>query len=188
VRRRVTVGQHHLNRRQRLGNQRGSFAGVAAGSSLRRAPVWLVDDILTTMSFLYISRRGTILEPVTVGGWGAYLRPRLRRRRSAAWAPQRLRGGFCALRFNTSDLVGPEHAATAPSCCSRLIFLVAADFSREGPRERGSDSGTGLQKLLHLTACHRSGQRTEPIDQHRRQRLSVLPTKFDHPLLPRQQG
>jgi predicted amidophosphoribosyltransferase len=48
VRRRVTVGQHHLNRRQRLGNQRGSFAGVAAGSGLRRAPVWLVDDILTT--------------------------------------------------------------------------------------------------------------------------------------------
>jgi len=38
------VGQHHLNRRQRLGNQRGSFRCPTAG----RAPLWLVDDILTT--------------------------------------------------------------------------------------------------------------------------------------------
>ena len=41
---RATVGQHHLNRSQRLGNQRGSFRCSAAG----RAPLWLVDDILTT--------------------------------------------------------------------------------------------------------------------------------------------
>jgi len=41
---RATVGQHHLNRRQRLGNQRGSFRCPTAG----RAPLWLVDDILTT--------------------------------------------------------------------------------------------------------------------------------------------
>ncbi|MFM2080272.1 MAG: hypothetical protein RLZZ219_954 [Cyanobacteriota bacterium] len=41
---RATVGQHHLNRRQRLANQRGSFACGAPG----RSPVWLVDDILTT--------------------------------------------------------------------------------------------------------------------------------------------
>jgi predicted amidophosphoribosyltransferase len=45
-RRRATVGQHHLNRIQRLGNQRGSFACQAAAGG--RAPVWLVDDILTT--------------------------------------------------------------------------------------------------------------------------------------------
>jgi predicted amidophosphoribosyltransferase len=42
---RATVGQHHLDRRQRLDNQRGSFACVAG---MGRAPVWLVDDILTT--------------------------------------------------------------------------------------------------------------------------------------------
>ena len=41
---RATVGQHHLNRSQRLGNQRGSFRCCSAG----RAPLWLVDDILTT--------------------------------------------------------------------------------------------------------------------------------------------
>ena len=41
---RVTVGQHRLNRSQRLGNQRGSFRCSSAG----RAPLWLVDDILTT--------------------------------------------------------------------------------------------------------------------------------------------
>ena len=41
---RATVGQHHLNRHQRLGNQCGSFRCSGAG----RAPVWLVDDILTT--------------------------------------------------------------------------------------------------------------------------------------------
>ncbi|MFM7651349.1 MAG: ComF family protein [Vulcanococcus sp.] len=41
---RPTVGQHHLNRPQRLGNQRGSFRCTTAG----RAPLWLVDDILTT--------------------------------------------------------------------------------------------------------------------------------------------
>ena len=41
---RVTVGQHHLNRRQRLGNQRGSFHCASPG----RGPLWLVDDILTT--------------------------------------------------------------------------------------------------------------------------------------------
>jgi predicted amidophosphoribosyltransferase len=41
---RATVGQHHLNRQQRLGNQRGSFRCTSDG----RAPLWLVDDILTT--------------------------------------------------------------------------------------------------------------------------------------------
>jgi len=44
-RRRATVGQHHLDRRQRLGNQQGSFCCAAA---THPAPVWLVDDILTT--------------------------------------------------------------------------------------------------------------------------------------------
>ena len=53
-RRRVTVGQHHLNRRQRLANQQGSFAAARADDPsvlpLRggRPPLWLVDDILTT--------------------------------------------------------------------------------------------------------------------------------------------
>lgn len=42
---RATVGQHHLDRRQRLDNQRGSFA---CGETVGQAPVWLVDDILTT--------------------------------------------------------------------------------------------------------------------------------------------
>jgi predicted amidophosphoribosyltransferase len=43
-RNRAAVGQHHLNRRQRLGNQGGSFHVAACG----RARLWLVDDILTT--------------------------------------------------------------------------------------------------------------------------------------------
>ena len=43
-RNRPVVGQHHLNRRQRLGNQQGSFHCTASG----RAALWLVDDILTT--------------------------------------------------------------------------------------------------------------------------------------------
>jgi predicted amidophosphoribosyltransferase len=53
-RRRVTVGQHHLNRRQRLANQQGSFAAALAPAapalrpSSNGAPLWLVDDILTT--------------------------------------------------------------------------------------------------------------------------------------------
>ena len=41
---RATVGQHHLNRRQRLGNQQGSFRCDSGG----RGAIWLVDDILTT--------------------------------------------------------------------------------------------------------------------------------------------
>ena len=44
LRQRAAVGQHHLNRHQRLGNQRGSFRVAASG----RARLWLVDDILTT--------------------------------------------------------------------------------------------------------------------------------------------
>jgi predicted amidophosphoribosyltransferase len=43
-RNRPVVGQHHLNRHQRLGNQQGSFRARACGS----AALWLVDDILTT--------------------------------------------------------------------------------------------------------------------------------------------
>ena len=38
------MGQHHLNRSQRLGNQCGSFRCTSAG----RGSLWLVDDILTT--------------------------------------------------------------------------------------------------------------------------------------------
>jgi predicted amidophosphoribosyltransferase len=53
---RATVGQHHLNRRQRLANQLGSFVaappptpGPMAGPSRCDAgSLWLVDDILTT--------------------------------------------------------------------------------------------------------------------------------------------
>jgi len=41
---RATVGQHHLNRRQRLGNQQGTFRCGTGG----RGALWLVDDILTT--------------------------------------------------------------------------------------------------------------------------------------------
>lgn len=53
---RPTVGQHHLNRQQRLTNQRGSFVvdpGVAMpraalSSEERASDLWLVDDILTS--------------------------------------------------------------------------------------------------------------------------------------------
>ena len=49
---RVTVGQHHLNRAQRLCNQRASFQATPAPPRMpgRRTvrPLWLVDDILTT--------------------------------------------------------------------------------------------------------------------------------------------
>jgi predicted amidophosphoribosyltransferase len=43
---RVTVGQHHLNRQQRLGNQANAFRCTSPG----RGAIWLVDDILTTGS------------------------------------------------------------------------------------------------------------------------------------------
>ena len=39
------VGQHHLNRRQRLTNLKGAFHSPASNQSL---DLWLVDDILTT--------------------------------------------------------------------------------------------------------------------------------------------
>ena len=53
---RPTVGQHHLNRQQRMVNQRGSFAvepGVPVPRSVRNPEgealeLWLVDDILTS--------------------------------------------------------------------------------------------------------------------------------------------
>ena len=53
---RPTIGQHHLNRQQRLTNQRGSFAvesgvpvpGAAQNASERPPELWLVDDILTS--------------------------------------------------------------------------------------------------------------------------------------------
>lgn len=41
---RVSVGQHHLNRLQRLSNQQGAFRCGTGG----RGALWLVDDILTT--------------------------------------------------------------------------------------------------------------------------------------------
>jgi predicted amidophosphoribosyltransferase len=47
-RRRASVGQHHLDRDQRLENLSGAFA---CGSPARSSPgqgLWLVDDILTT--------------------------------------------------------------------------------------------------------------------------------------------
>lgn len=48
-RRCATVGQHHLNRRQRLANQRDSFhAASRAGFGPGPGKLWLVDDILTT--------------------------------------------------------------------------------------------------------------------------------------------
>ncbi|MGB1196901.1 MAG: ComF family protein [Synechococcus sp.] len=53
---RPTVGQHHLNRQQRMTNQRGSFvvdAGVQVPRSVQdpqgeALELWLVDDILTS--------------------------------------------------------------------------------------------------------------------------------------------
>ena len=39
------IGQHHLNRRQRLTNLKGAFHSPASNHSLN---VWLVDDVLTT--------------------------------------------------------------------------------------------------------------------------------------------
>jgi predicted amidophosphoribosyltransferase len=64
VRRRVTVGQHHLNRRQRLGNQRGSFACRDAGIARARLGIWLVDDILTTGATAVAAA-----EALRAGGW-----------------------------------------------------------------------------------------------------------------------
>jgi predicted amidophosphoribosyltransferase len=49
---RPTLGQHHLDRQLRLTNQEGAFrlAPAQRGSlgRLKRRPIWLVDDILTT--------------------------------------------------------------------------------------------------------------------------------------------
>ena len=53
---RPTIGQHHLNRQQRLTNQQGSFvvesggpvSGTAQNSGDRPPELWLVDDILTS--------------------------------------------------------------------------------------------------------------------------------------------
>lgn len=49
---RPTLGQHHLNRQLRLSNQLGAFrldpAQRASLGHLKRQPIWLVDDILTT--------------------------------------------------------------------------------------------------------------------------------------------
>jgi predicted amidophosphoribosyltransferase len=44
------LGQHHLNRRQRLANQRGAFRCVQPPrpGEARRHPLLIVDDILTT--------------------------------------------------------------------------------------------------------------------------------------------
>jgi len=44
------IGQHHLNRQQRLENQRDAFRcqRLPRGSQARRRPILLVDDILTT--------------------------------------------------------------------------------------------------------------------------------------------
>ncbi len=49
---RPTLGQHHLDRQLRLNNQEGTFrlqpGHRAALPQLKRQPIWLVDDILTT--------------------------------------------------------------------------------------------------------------------------------------------
>ena len=49
---RPTLGQHHLDRQLRLRNQEGAFrlqpSHRAALPQLKRQPIWLVDDILTT--------------------------------------------------------------------------------------------------------------------------------------------
>jgi predicted amidophosphoribosyltransferase len=49
---RPTLGQHHLDRQLRLRNQEGAFrlqpGQRAALPQLKRQPIWLVDDILTT--------------------------------------------------------------------------------------------------------------------------------------------
>ena len=49
---RPTLGQHHLDRQLRLSNQQGAFrlqpSQRPALARLKRQPIWLVDDILTT--------------------------------------------------------------------------------------------------------------------------------------------
>ena len=49
---RPTLGQHHLDRQLRLSNQEGTFrlrpGPQPALAQLKRQPIWLVDDILTT--------------------------------------------------------------------------------------------------------------------------------------------
>ena len=62
---RPTVGQHHLNRRQRLLNQQGSFqvlrerhatVGQLETLSSNAAQVWLVDDIVTSGATVMAAR------------------------------------------------------------------------------------------------------------------------------------
>jgi len=62
---RPTVGQHHLNRRQRLLNQQGSFqvlrerhatVGEVETLSSNAAQVWLVDDIVTSGATVMAAR------------------------------------------------------------------------------------------------------------------------------------
>ena len=62
---RPTVGQHHLNRRQRLLNQQGSFqvvrerlssTGLLETLSSNAAQVWLVDDIVTSGATVMAAR------------------------------------------------------------------------------------------------------------------------------------
>ena len=62
---RPTVGQHHLNRRQRLLNQQGSFQvlrerhatdGEVETLSSNAAQVWLVDDIVTSGATVMAAR------------------------------------------------------------------------------------------------------------------------------------
>jgi len=62
---RPTVGQHHLNRRQRLLNQQGSFQVLREHSSTigqletigsNAAQVWLVDDIVTSGATVMAAR------------------------------------------------------------------------------------------------------------------------------------
>lgn len=45
---RPVLGQHHLNRSLRLANQRDAFRALPSPPGLRRQPLLLVDDILTT--------------------------------------------------------------------------------------------------------------------------------------------
>ena len=73
---RPTVGQHHLNRQQRMTNQRGSFVvdpGVAISrpvlSTDERAPeLWLVDDILTSGATALAAMDALNVRRMTVSG------------------------------------------------------------------------------------------------------------------------
>ena len=83
---RPTVGQHHLNRRQRLLNQQGSFRvledrlpAIGQGETLisNAAQVWLVDDIVTSGATVMAARDALQTSGIVIHGVICLARTRL---------------------------------------------------------------------------------------------------------------